>query len=226
VVELLIASMMALLVLGATIALFVSSQRGYTSLITKAGVVQGVNTSLNQMTEDLRQAYQVEYPVSTTTSPCAETTSTGVQTCNVIDVLAHLTSSGYSGTDFEIRYDCSVASTTITGDQSCWRYLCSASAATGSGSTCTSTSGSRLLASRLVIDDLTNGTTSDPVFSLCYPNTATTGASCASGAARPTSGTVTIKTPVNGTTSAAAGGDQATMILSSGIFMPDLTYDQ
>jgi len=45
------------------------------------------------------------------------------------------------------------------------------------------------------------------------------GSSCAPGASRPTSGTVTIEVPAAGTLSAASNGDPATVVLTDGIFM-------
>jgi hypothetical protein len=146
-----------------------------------------------------------------------------MQPCNVIDVLVRLSSSGFSGTDFEVRYDCSVASTTIVGDNACWRYLCSASATTGSGSTCTGSSGTRL-SSRLAIDDLVNGTSASPVFSLCYPSAS--GSACATGAARATSATVTIQVPSTGTLATSHGGDPATVTLTDGVYFPNLDFAQ
>jgi hypothetical protein len=78
----------------------------------------------------------------------------------------------------------------------------------------------------MVIDDVINGTPSSQVFSLCYPSSAPTGPACAPGAARATSGTVTIEVPAAGTLSAASGGDPATVLLRDGIFMPNLSYGQ
>jgi hypothetical protein len=78
----------------------------------------------------------------------------------------------------------------------------------------------------MVIDDVINGTTAAPVFSLCYQSSSTTGSSCAPGAARPTSGTVTVDVPAAGTLSTASNGDPATVLLSDGIFMPNLSYGQ
>ena len=147
-----------------------------------------------------------------------------MQTCNVLDVLARLTSSGYTGTDFEIRYDCSVASTTIPGDHACWRYLCSASASTSATSACTASSTS-LLSTRLVIDDLVNGTASDPVFSLCYPAVSTSSL-CATGSTRPTSGSVTLKLPSTGKQATNRGGDPSVIYLNDGLYFPNLDFAQ
>lgn len=221
-VEVLIATTLALGLLGPTLVLIVQSQRDSVGAVNHAQAVAGAEVGLREMVQELDQAYQVEFPTSTANTGCTETAG-GVQPCNVADVLVRLSSSGFSGSDFEVRYDCSVASTTITGDSACWRYLCSAGASTASGSTCTAASGT-LLSKRLVIDDLTNGTAADPVFSFCYPGTAA--GVCAAGAARPTSATVTIKTPAAGTQATSVGGDPSTVILSSGLYMPNLDLAQ
>ena len=100
--------------------------------------------------------------------------------------------------------------------------LCSASASTGSGSTCTASSGT-LLAKRVVIDGLNNGTSIDPVFSLCYPSATSTG--CGTGATRPTSATVTIKLPST-TQTQSSGGDPSSVVLTDGLYFPNLDYNQ
>lgn len=220
-IEVLVAMSLALIILTATLALFIASQKDEQGLFKRADAVQTANEGLRQMDQDLRQAYEINFPVAaTSTNGCVA--SSGKQPCNIIDVLARLTGTGYSYSDYEVRYDCTVASTTVTGDTSCWRYLCSASASTLTSSSCV-TSSSTLLSSREVIDDVSNGST--PVFSLCYTSTSTTGAACASGGTA-TSATVTIDTPAAGTLSTSAGGDRSTIVLSDGIFMPDLSYGQ
>lgn len=210
-IELLVAVLLSMIMLGAASALFITGQVDATSAIARADAVAIANAGLREMDQDFRQAYQVEYPTSTShsTTGCTAVTS-GTQLCNQLDVLAR---SG-SGTDYEVRYDCTVASTTVGGDRSCWRYQCSASASTGSGSSCLATSGG--VAARLVIDDLINGTSSSQAFSLVY----------ASGATRASSGTVTIKVPAAATLSKASNGDQATVVLQDGIFMPNLSIGQ
>jgi len=220
-VEALVASSLAMLLLGATAGVLVSGQVDANSVISTADAVQMANNGLRQMDQDLRQAYEVEYPTSTShsTAGCTAVTS-GAQSCNQLDVLIRWG----SNTDYEIRYDCAVASTTITTDQSCWRYQCAASASTPSNSSCLATTSG--VVKRLVIDDLINGTTSSQVFSLCYASGLTTGAACVNGATRPTSGTVTIKVPAAGALSKASNGDPATVLLSDGIFMPNLSYGQ
>lgn len=223
--ELLIASALALVILTATFSMFLSSQKDATSLIAKADAAQSTNLGLYEMDEDLRQAYEIEFPVasSTVASGCPETA--GVQPCNIIDVLARLPVSGGGYSDYEVRYDCTVTSTTIPTDRACWRYQCPASATTPLTSTCLATTSGVI--AKMVIDDVSNGTAANPVFSFCYPATATTGAACGtSTATRPTSGVVTIKTPAAGTLSAAAGGSAETIIFTNGIYMPNLDYNQ
>lgn len=222
--EVMVASAMALVVLTAGAAVFVEGQTDSAGAVTKAESVAITEIGLRQMVGELDQAYQLEFPTSTANTGCAES-GAGVQPCNIADVLVRLSSTGFTGTDFELRYDCTVASTTITGDRACWRYLCSASASTAANSTCTATS-TGLLSKRLVTDDLINGTTASPVFSFCYPNTAATGSSCATGATRATSATVTIDVPAAGTLSSKSGGDPSTVVLTSGLYLSDLDLDQ
>ena len=214
--ELLVSTALAMAVLTPTAALIISTQKDTARALTKAQTIQLGQVGLRRMVQELDQTYELEFPTSTNHTGCNATS--GVQPCNIADALVRL-----SGTDYEVRYDCTVASTTVTGDRACWRYLCSASASTGSSSTCTAASGT-LLRKGIVIDDLVNGTTTDLVFSFCYPNTATTGSSCAAGATRATSATVTVKVPAAGTLS--TGGDPATVILSDAVYMNNLDLNQ
>jgi len=221
-IELLVASTTALLVLGAFVALFSLSQKDAIGVTTRAESVQTAETGLRAMDQVIRQAYAVEYPTSASAG-CTETA--GVEPCSQVDILARL-----SGTDYEVRYDCSVASTTVPADHACWRYECSVTTSTGVGSTCTSagsSSGGTLLASNLVIDDVTNSLVTNPVFTFCYVNTTSVNTSpCATGPSRLTSATVTIDTPASGALSAAAGGDKSTVVLTDQVYMPNLDFDQ
>lgn len=219
-----VASALALIVLTAGAAVLVQGQTDSARAITKAQAVGSAEIGLRQMVQELDQAYQLEFPTSTANTGCVES-SAGVQPCSVADALVRLSSTGFSGTDFELRYDCTVASTTITTDRACWRYLCSASASTAANSTCTATS-TGLLSKTLVIDDVINGTTASPVFSFCYPNTAATGSACATGATRATSASVTINVPAAGTLSSKAGGDPTTVVLTSGLYLSGLDLNQ
>src|ERR1700677_3583595 len=134
---------LGLVVLTATLALFITSQKDEQGVFSRADAVQSANEGVRQMDQDLRQAYEIIFPLSsTTTNGCVA--SSGTQPCNIIDVLARLTGTGYSYTDYEVRYDCTVASTTIPSDTSCWRYLCSASAATSATSSCLASSSTLL----------------------------------------------------------------------------------
>jgi prepilin-type N-terminal cleavage/methylation domain-containing protein len=223
IIEVLIASMLALVILGATLNLFDQSAANESSVITKSDTVQVVTAETNSMAQDLRQAYEINYPVSTTTTNGCTPTA-GVQPCNIIDVLSRLPVSGGGYSDYEIHYDCTISSTTISADRACWRYLCSANAATTSTSSCTPSS-STYLSEQEEIDDVSNGTTAAPVFSFCYPTT-TTGSACGSGAARPTSVTITIDTPAAGTLTSSQKGDPATIKLTDGVYMANLDYNQ
>ena len=212
-IEVLMTSVLALVVLGATVSLFVTGQVDATSAIARADAVQIANVGLREMDQDLRQAYEVQNP-GTSLTGC--TLRNGFENCSIIDVLARTG----SGTDYEVRYDCSShLSTTVPADYSCWRYQCSASAATlpTSPQCLTGT-----VSSKMIIDDVINGastgaSTTPPVFLFSWP----------SGTTRPTTGTVTIEVPAAGTLSTtASNGDRATVLLSDGIFMPNLSYGQ
>ena len=228
-VEMLVAMSVAVVLLLPTVLLINTAQNHATGDITRADTIQYGSAGLRQMDQELRQAYEIQYPTSTNdASPsCPEGTTgagAGVQGCNVLDVLARLTSTGYSGSDFEVRYDCSVASTTITTDRACWRYLCSASASTSTTAACTASS-TTLLSSQLVIDDLVNGTPDNPVFSLCYP-AVSTASTCSTGSTRPTSGTVALELPSTGTQATNRGGDPSVIDLTDGLYFPDLDFGQ
>ena len=219
VVELLIASTIALLVLAPVTALFADTQQDSTRVITKADAIQSNETGLQAMDHSLRQAYAVEFPTTSSNSGC--TGSSGIQSCNQADVLVRA-----SGSDYELGYVCTVASTTITGDRACWLYKCLATNEAPASSTCTAGSGGQLVSSSLVIDDITNGTSSNPVFEFCYPNSAATGSACATGASRPTSVAVTIDTPASGTLTSAQNGDPATIVLTDDVNMANLDVGQ
>ncbi len=228
-IETLVAMAAALVLLAPTVLVTVTAQNHAGGDIQRANTIQSASAGLTLMDRELRQAYALEYPTATNdTSPSCPEGSTGsaagVQGCNVADVLARIPNTGFSGSDFELRYDCSIPSATIAGDQSCWRYLCSASAATGASSTCTAAS-STLLSKRLVIDDLVNGTSADPVFSFCYPASAASSA-CGTGAARPTSATVTIKVPSTAGRATGNGGDPSVIYLTDGIYFANLDFGQ
>jgi len=224
---------MAGMLVTATITMFVFLQAGSSGVIARAETVQDAQVGLREMDQELRQAYSIQFPTSTTTSTATAggtttcTASSGVEPCNVVDFLARLTGTGFSYADYEVRFDCTASSTTVSGDRTCWRYLCAASATTGSTapSTCTSSS-SNLLTDGPVIDDLTNATSTSPVFSFCYPNTGTTGSSCTAGAAQPTSATVTIDVPSSGQLKSAQNGDPSTIQLTDGVYMPNLNFGQ
>jgi prepilin-type N-terminal cleavage/methylation domain-containing protein len=218
-IELLVATTLALVVLAPVVALFAYTQKDTTGVVTKADATASAQAGLNSMDSELRQAYAVEFPTSSDNSGC--TTSGGVQSCNQADVLVRS-----SGSDVEFGYVCTVASTTITGDRSCWAYECLAPGEVPASSTCTSASGSQLISSQLVIDDITNGTSGSPVFAFCYPNSATTGSACASGASRPTSVDVAIDTPAAGTLTSAEGGDASTIALTDDVYMTNLGFGQ
>jgi Tfp pilus assembly protein PilW len=156
-IELLIATTIALLVLIPVTALFADTQQDSTRVITKADAIQEDESGLQGMDHSLRQAYAVEFPTTSSNSGCTGTT--GTQYCNQAD-------------------------------------------------------------------DITNGTSSNPVFAFCYPNSATTGSACATGASRPTSVAVTIDTPASGTLKSTQDGDPATIALTDDVYMTNLDVGQ
>ena len=108
----------ALVLLVPTVLLITTAQNHANGDAVRADTVQYATVGLREMDQELRQAYEIQYPTSTnnSTPSCPEGTtgaSAGVQACNVLDVLARLTSPGFSGSDFEVRYDCSVASRAV-----------------------------------------------------------------------------------------------------------------
>jgi Tfp pilus assembly protein PilW len=217
--EMLVASAMALVVLAPVTTLFVGSQNDATSIIARADASQTAEAGLDAMDTELRQTYAVEFPTTSSNAGCTGTT--GIQSCNQADVLVRS-----SGSDFELGYVCTVASTTITGDRACWLYKCLATNEVPALPTCTASSGSQLVSSSLVIDDLTNATSSSPVFAFCYPNFATSGSACATGASRPTSVSITIDTPAAGTLTSRQIRDPSTISLTDDVFMTNLDVGQ
>ena len=158
-VETLVATAVAAALLVPTVLLITTTQNHAGGDIARSDTIAFATTGLREMDQELRQAYEIEFPTGTTggsgavatTGPtvngegnitCTESAG-GVEPCNVIDALTRLTNTGLTtatSADYEVRYDCSIASATISGDQACWRYLCAASAGTAGGASCTSTS--------------------------------------------------------------------------------------
>ncbi len=227
-VETILAAALALLVLWPVSTVLINTQQASTGTIQRADAIQAAQAGLRTMDQQLRNAYEVEFPTSSTgcSSPWCSSISSGVQSSNVVDVLTRTVSTSDASTDYEIRFDCTVASTTITSDRACWEYKCSATYATGSGSNCTPAS-SGYISKSLVIDQLTNATssTAGAVFSFCYPTSGTTGlcATPPAGASRPSSATVTIDVPAAGTLAVnTQHGDPTTVQLTDTVYMQNL----
>ena len=242
-IEMLVAMAIAMALLVPTVLLITTTQNHASGDITRSNTVAFASTGLREMDQELRQAYEIEFPTGSTsglgatatTGPtvtgegnitCTET-SAGAEPCNVIDVLTRLTGTGLTTApsgEFEVRYDCSIPSTTITGDKACWRYVCAASPTTAGNSSCTTSTG--FLSSKLVIDDLVNGTSLDQVFSLCYPSVSGSQSCSSTTAPRPTSASVTLKLPSTGTQATNRGGDPSVVYLTDGIYFPGLDLNQ
>jgi hypothetical protein len=231
-IELIVAVTLSIVVLTATLTLFESLQRNSAGVITRAASVQSAQVGLREMDSELQQAYQVEFPTTTSSSLVSTTTASsgsgtvsctaasGVEPCNVVDVLVRL-----SGTPYEVRYDCSVASATVSGARACWRYTCPATVSTGSAQSCTATTAN--VVKQLLIDNVTDGTSSSPVFSFCYPGTGTTQCSSSTTIYRPTSASVVIDTPAAGTLATAnTGADRSTVQLTDEVYMANLGFGQ
>jgi Tfp pilus assembly protein PilX len=220
-VETILAAALAALVIWPVATVLTNTQQASTGTIQRADAIQAAETGLRSMDQQLRNAYEIEFPTSTNSSGCSSI-SNGVQTCNVVDVLTRSVNSSDRATDSEIRFDCTVASGSY---RSCMEYKCAAAYNTPSTSSCTS---SNATSKSLVIDEVSNGTSTSPVFSFCYANTATTGNACATGATRPSSATVTIDVPAAGTLSThTQNGDPSTIQLTDTIYMQNLdsNYD-
>ena len=98
-VETLVSMSIAVVLLVPTVALITTAQNHVNGDALRATTIQYATAAMRQMDQELRQAYEIEYPTSTNNSSpnCPEGTTgsaAGVQTCNVIDVLARLTSTG------------------------------------------------------------------------------------------------------------------------------------
>jgi|GEM_PF-3463322 Tfp pilus assembly protein PilX len=227
-IETIIAVGLALLVLWPVSTVLLNTQQASSGTIQRADAIQTAQVGLRSMDQQLRNAYEVEFPTQSAScsSPWCTAISSGVQYANVVDVLTHSSNSVNTTTpDSEIRFDCTQPSPTITGDRACYEYICTASYSTGSGSSCTSSG-------HLVIDDLTNATNSQAgaVFAFCYPTSGTSGG-CATpptGASRPSSAIVTIDVPAAGTLSThTQNGDPTTVQLTDTVYMQNLdsNYD-
>jgi len=222
-IESVIALGLALLVLWPVSTVLLDTQQASTGTIQRADAIQTAEVGLRAMDQQLRNAYQVEFPTSSSgcSSPWCSSITSGVQSANVVDVLTRVVSSG-TVTDSEIRFDCTVSGTI---DRACWEYKCAAAYNTASSSTCTTANDT---SKNRVIDEVSNATTTSPVFSFCYPNTATTGNACANGATRPSSVTVTLDVLAAGTLSTATqNGDHTTVQLTDTVYMQNLdsNYD-
>jgi len=223
-IETIVAAALALLVLWPVSNVLLNTQQASTGTIQRADAIQAAQVGLRSMDQQLRNAYEVEFPTSTNNTATANsgsitcTKTNGVQPCNVVDVLTRSVSTSDTATDYEIRFDCT--------NGTCLQYKCPAAYNTGSSSSCTSsTSGVK---TTLIESQISNGTNTSPVFSLCYANTATTGGPCANGALRPSSATVTLDVPAAGTLSThTQNGDPTTVQLTDTIYMQNLdsNYD-
>jgi Tfp pilus assembly protein PilX len=214
-IEAILAVALALIVLVPISTVLLDTQQAANGVIQRGDAVQAAQVGLRAMDQQLRDAYEIESPTTTTATGCYAV-SNGVQPCNVIDVLTRT-----NGTDSEVRFDCTVASTTIAADRACWRYTCTASATTGSGSSCTPGTG---VTQTLMIDEITNGTSaSNAVFSFCYQSVS----ACSLNTTRPTSVGVTIDVPAAGTLSTTKqNGDPSTVQLTDTVYFANLDFNQ
>lgn len=225
-IEMVVAAGLALVVLWPISTVLLDTQQASTGTIQRADAIQAAEAGLHSMDQQLRNAYEIEFPTTTNSSGCSSMSS-GVQTCNIVDVLTRTVSTSGAPTDSEVRFDCGTQS-------ACWEYECPASHSTAANSSCTS---SNYSSKNLVITQLTNGgSTSSPVFSFCYPPSGGTGPSGATGTSaangsacvqngdtRPSSVTVTIDVPAAGTLSThTQNGDPTTVQLTDTVYMQNL----
>ncbi len=237
-VETIVAAGLALLVLWPVSTVLLNTQQASSGTIQRADAIQTAQVGLRAMDQQLRNAYEIEFPTAANTSTTANSGSvtcgetTGVQPCNVVDVLTRTVNTSGMPTDEEVRFDCTTASTSV--DYACWEYICGASHSTPPTSYCNS---SNYSSKSLVLDQVANGrSTSTPVFSFCYPpsggtgpsgttgTSATDGSACVqNGDTRPSSVIVTIDMPAAGTLSTSTqNGDPTTLQLTDTVYMQEL----
>jgi prepilin-type N-terminal cleavage/methylation domain-containing protein len=167
-IETLVASVMFVIVLTATLALLTLSQRTANSHLSRSDAIAETTAGLQNMDHELRGAYEVVGPTIT-----AGTVSS-TKTSNYLDVYVR----NNTGT-YRVLYDCTLTSPTLTGTRACERFK----GLTGAADTIPGgTKGAP------VVDHLSNGTVGAPVFTLTYPANET----------RPDYAVVTVRVPAKG----------------------------
>jgi Tfp pilus assembly protein PilW len=201
-VELIVAALMLLLILTATISFLVStSQIGYSDLDRNQSLDQET-LAFGRMVDEISQAYAINCP----TGGC-----TNAATSNSIDFLERVDHG--SQADQRVAYNCGIAQPGVSGEYECVRYQAAATDATdavplgASCSTCTAT----VVVQRIV---------RTPVFS-----SLTTGTS-GSGAVRWVSGQATVYTPSNGLLSGKVSPYGHDQVLTQSFSIPQLEFGQ
>lgn len=191
-VELLVASTLALVVFAATLTVLDTSARTGMRERERASSIPAGAQSLQRMTRDLRQVYRLVGPLA----PASDS--------NYVDGLVQTPASGGGSTDQRLLYRCDATSPTSAGYRACYRWTSAANSTQGAGVIPAGQPG------QLVVDLIANGTSADPVFqSLYYP----------AGASRPTSGRITLRFPPTGSSRV---GYSANVTLTDGFYMRNL----
>lgn len=193
-VELLVAAAILAVVLTAVLALLDNSNQVAANDQERNVTLNEETNALHRMTLELRQAYQVLYPTSGTST-------------NKFDVLVRLMRGGVP-TELRVIYDCS-NTVLSTGMQQCVRYEGPASNTSNPGTPPATDS------SQVVVPRLLNGTATNYVFTgLTNPNDS----SWASDGNGPSYAQVTIQTPSKG---ARTVGYSSVIQLNDSVYMPN-----
>ena len=137
-IELMMAVALLSVVLGAVLSLSHTGSRVAERDLVRAAAIEEIQTGIARMDRELRTAVEVVTP-------------TGASPANSVDFVANVTQPGGGRALRRVRYACDSPSPTIPSLQACYRYE-GAMGGTPAGN------------GQLVIDQLTNGTAANPVF--------------------------------------------------------------
>ena len=137
-IEVMMAVALLSVVLGAVLSLSHTGSRVAERDLVRANAIEEIQTGIARMDRELRTAVQVVSP-------------TGATPTNSVDFVARVTQPGGGRALRRVRYACDAPSPTIPGLQACYRYE-------------GATSGTPAGTGQLIVDQLTNGTVANPVF--------------------------------------------------------------
>lgn len=199
--ELLVALALMVVVMGAALALLDTNSRAIATEQERPLAVVEAQTGLRSMTRELRQTYQVLGPLSP------------ALTSNYIDVLERVTRAG-AVQEIRVLFRCDISDPANAAYRRCLRYESTPASPQAAGSLPDGVTGT------VVVGRLTNGTMSNPTFSLSYPATTPGGAF----AQRPSVGVVAVKVPLKGESRGSTYVSSLT--LRDGFNMPNLLVTQ